>query len=367
MVATLQTLPPLAASYTRRQLADIDNALGDIAAQWRRVGPRFDTGWTLVGPQIAAIVKQTQRQLVQRADEYVPAVLEDTNQIRHSTPQVRPKSSALVGLTGDGYLIDESLATATIRAKQAINTGSTVPQALDLAGGWLAQSAVTVLSDTMRGAEGLGRYARNIGYVRMVHGGACGRCVVLAGRWYRSNAGFPRHTHCQCSSIPAQEDVAGDWQTNPDEYFHSLDDAQQVKLMGSKANAQAIHDGADIGQVVNAYRKTSGMSFAQVSPIKRSPSFRGGVDKFTAEGPTRRAVAPQQQVALRRNGPLQQRLMPESIYRNAASREDALRQLKLYGWISDDVARAEGRAIFAEQRRIERNARAVARRTEARA
>lgn len=367
MPAPLQTLPPLSSKYTRQQLADIDNALGDIAAQWRRIGPRFDTGWTLVGPQIAAIVEQTQRQLVQRADEYVPAVLEDTEQARYVAPQVRPRPSALVGLTGDGYAVDESLSTATIRAKQAISNGNTVPQALDIAGGWLARTATTVLADTMRGAEGLGRYARNVGYVRLVHGGACGRCVVLAGRWYRANAGFPRHDHCQCSSIPAREDVAGDWQTNPDAYFHSLNVDQQVKLMGSKANAQAVHDGADISQVVNAYRKTSGMSFAQVSPIKRSASFRGGVDKFTTEGTTRRGVAAQQQVALRRNGRSQQRLMPESIYRNAASREDALRQLKLYGWVSDDVARAEGRAIFAEQRRIERNTRAAARRAAARA
>lgn len=357
---TLQTLPPLARSYHAEQRAAMDVALADIAAQWRRIGPRFDTGWLLVGPYIAATVTEAQRDIVKRANEYVPAILEDVGDTAYVEPEVAPAPSGLIGLTGAGYPMADSLSTATIQAKTAIANGSTTPQALELAGSWLAQSSLTVMADTMRGAEGLGRYSRNVGYIRMVHGGACGRCVVQAGKWFRTNAGFLRHPRCRCTHIPVSEDTGADWSTNPDSYFHSLGPEQQIKLMGSKANAQAVLDGADIGQVVNAYGRSSGMQYAQVSPIKRDA--RG--NKFTTAGTTRRAGAAQQQVALRRNGPSQMRVMPETIYRRAPNREEALRQLKLYGWVTDDVARTKGRAIFAEQRRVERNARARARRAE---
>lgn len=356
----LQTLPPLARNYHREQRTEIDNALLEINAHWQRVGPRFDTGWMLVGPYIAAVVMASQRRIVERSSEYVPAILEDTGQTRYIEPDVESTPLALVGLTGAGYPVSTSLSAATIRAKEAVATGSTAPQALAIAGSWLAQSSMTILADTMRGADGLARYSHRVGYIRMVNGGACGRCVVQAGKWFRTNAGFLRHPRCRCTHIPASENVGGDWQTNPADYFDSLNAEQQIKLMGSKANAQAVLDGADINQIVNAYRKSSGMQFAQVSPLK----VRNGI-KYTTEGTTRRGVAAQQQAALRRNGPQQMRVMPESIYRTATSREDALRQLKLYGWIADDNARRAGRAVFADQRRVERNARAVARRADA--
>lgn len=38
----LQTLPPLARSYSQAQRDDIDDALAEIASHWRRIGPRFD-------------------------------------------------------------------------------------------------------------------------------------------------------------------------------------------------------------------------------------------------------------------------------------------------------------------------------------
>lgn len=356
----LQALPPLARSYHAAQRAAIDAALLDIAAQWRRIGPRFDTGWALVGPYIADIMAGAQRDLIGRASEFTPALLEDTGQTRYLPAEFTPNVESLVGVTGAGYPVAESLSAATIRAKQAVAEGRPAPQSLALAGSWLAQSSLTVLADTMRSTETLGQLSHRVGYVRMVNSGACGRCVVQAGKWFRTNAGFLRHPRCRCTHIPASEDVGRDWQTNPDDYFHSLKPEQQIKLMGSKANAQAVLDGADIGQIVNAYRKTSGMQFAQVSPIK---VVRGM--KYTTAGASRRSLATQQQVILRRNGRVQQRLMPESIARIAKDADDRMRLLRLYGWVADDAARTAGRNILAEQRRIARNVRARDRRADA--
>lgn len=359
-MATLQTLPPLARSYRAEQLEVADRALADVMVRWQQLGVRFDSGWSLYGPTIASIIADAQRDIARRADAYVPAVLVATGQGRFVEAAAESNVDNLIGLTGAGLQVYDTLSSATIRAKQAVAAGQTSRQAITTAGKWLTMMGSTILADTARSAESLGRYTRNVGYVRMVNGGACGRCVIQAGKWFRTNQGFLRHPRCRCVHIPASEDAAGSWQTNPDEYFHSLTEAQQIKLMGSRANAQAVHDGADINQIVNAYRKSSGMSFAQMSPIKHN---RLG-DKFTTEGTTRRGLAGQQQVALRRNGVSQMRLMPESIAMAAKDAEDRLRLLALYGWIKDEQAITRGRAIFAEQRRVERNARARARRAD---
>jgi hypothetical protein len=359
MATPLQTLPPLARSYFRVQRETIDAALDDIAGRWNLVGPQFDTGWMLAGPYIANTVAVAQSELANSAAAYVPAILAATGQANLAEAATDANPAALVGWTGAGYQVATSLSGAPVRAKQAVAAGASAVQALDVAGAWLKQSAMTILADTARAAESLERYTRNVGYIRMVNGGACGRCVVQAGKWFRTNQGFLRHPRCRCVHIPASEDVGSAWQTNPDEYFHSLTPEQQIKLMGSKANAQAVLDGANIGRILNAYRKSSGMQFAQTPAIK----IRNGA-KFTTEGTTRRAVAAQQQAGLRRNGPLQQRLMPETIAMRAKSLDDRLRMLRLYGWIDDPEAASRGRDIFAEQRRVERNARAVSRRAE---
>lgn len=365
-MATLQTLPPLAREYHADQRREIADVADEVRTRYLLTGPSFDAGWLTVGPAIVAATQAAQVGMVERADAYVPAILEQTGQTRSVPTLATPMSASLVGYSGSGVTVDETLSWAPVRAKQAVADGATARQALFSAADWLALSVTTILADTSRSAESLGMYARPVsGYIRMVNGGACGRCVVQAGRWFRKNQGFLRHPRCRCVHIPASEGIAGNWQTDPQAYFDSLDPAAQIKLMGGKANAQAVLDGADPRQIINAYRRTSGMRFAQESSIKRQTSFRGGVDKFTTEGTTRRGLAEMQQTALRRNGPTQLRLMPESIYRNATSQEDALRQLKLYGWIRDDAAVAQGRAVFAEQRRVARNARARERRAEA--
>ncbi len=164
--------------------------------------------------------------------------------------------------------------------------------------------------------------------MRQISAGACSRCAVLAGRFYPYSAGFLRHPRCGCKNIPAREDLTDGLTTTPDEYFNSLNTAGQDKIF-TRAGAQAIRAGADMSQVVNVYRRSAGMQFAQVSPIKLDA--RGL--KFTTEGTTKRGVAGKAQLALRQNGPQQMRPMPETVYRVARSHEDALRLLKLYGYV----------------------------------
>lgn len=362
-----QRLPSLASDFHVHQADAITSVVEEVVARFGSFGTRFDTAWLLAHPLVLETIYQAQRDLIRAAEAFVPAVLEETHQpIRSSGYEMEP--AALVGYAGSGYTVDETLQWAPVRAKQAVESGATARTGALVAQEWLALTTTTILADTLRSATSVSMSTRRShGYVRMVNGNACGRCVVLAGRWYRISADFDRHPRCKCTQIPAAENLAGDWQTDPQAYFDSLSDEARIKLMGSKANAQAVADGADIGQVINAYRKTAGMKFAQESPIIKRRLRSGAIDKYTTEGTTRRAIAAQQQAGLRRNGPLQQRLMPQSINRIATSEAERMRLLKLYGWVRDESAVVRGSAALTEARRIERNARAVLRRAERRA
>lgn len=90
----------------------------------------------------------------------------------------------------------------------------------------------------------------------------------------------------------------------------------------SKADAQAITDGADMAKVVNA---TRGLNAPGIT-AGRSVEFAGRRLKITTDSTTKRA-------AWRKANPtLPFRLRPESIYQFAESQEDAIRLLRLYGY-----------------------------------
>jgi hypothetical protein len=339
-----QNLPTSASSYASSQRLEQQAALAAVGRQWRRMGDDFDSSWSYISPTIVRILTEAQAQVIRDTNRYIPAVLAETDQ--PDQPIAAPNTALLVGLTGAGQDLAEALALAPIRAKQAVADGLSPWQAIKAAEKWLTAASGLLLSDTGRAAEGLNMYARSDsdGWVRMLTPPSCGRCVVLAGKWFRHNEGFSRHPPtCDCRHIPASESVANDLTVNPHDYFDSLDEAEQNKMAGSVANADAIRDGADMNQIINAYRKSAGMSFAQESPIKINT--RG--NKFTTEGTSRSGLAGQQQAGLRRNGKSQLRLMPESIARTAKSPEDRVRLLKLYGWIADDAARSRGRDLLA--------------------
>ena len=192
-------------------------------------------------------------------------------------------------------------------------------------------------------------------YVRVVNMPACSRCVILAGREYRSDVAFQRHPRCDCTMAPSASDTAGDATADPAQAFDFYKPAAELDRLHpdltvkmrqeagiysqedvfTKAGAQAIRDGADMAQVVNARR---GMTTAQVG---------GRTIRSTREGVTRRGHGYQ---AMKERGQYgvgkdyrehgaryfrtrSSRLMPETIYAVATSDADALRLLHLYGYV----------------------------------
>lgn len=329
--------PDSASRYYRRQERLRYTTLSAIIATWRRM--RAQANWEQqyredVGPKILALVAAAQIATTAEANAYIPAVLAELG-IDPTGPSV-PRA-AFVGLAGDGRPVETLLTQSVVvagttynrlreeveapvavggslrvtPATPAFDPDKAAREALASAEQWLTLAAATVLSDTARATESANTAARPQvgGYVRMLNPPSCSRCAILAGKFYRWNSGFLRHPRCDCRHIPANESIAGDLTTSADAYFDSLPTSEQDRIF-TNAGAQAIRDGADINQVVNARR---GMSKAQIY----------GHDVTTTTVGRRRGRA-------RDKAP---RLMPESIYDVAKDRDEAIRLLKLNGFI----------------------------------
>ncbi len=333
-----QPLPSSAEAYAADRRLEIQAAVSAVLRQWRGMGEDFDASYAAIEPTLLRISDTAQARVAALGSEFIPTVLAETGQTRAVRPQFTVDVDSLIGTAGDGLPTEGLLYGAVTHAKERVGAGFSVGEALSSSSSWLSTAFGTLLSDTARASEKMQTMARPVtGWVRMLNPPSCGRCVVLAGKRERSSTAFQRHPKCDCASIPASESVASDLTVNPREYFDSLDEAGQVRLMGSKANAAAVRDfDADMGQVINAYRKKGGVTTAQVY---------GRNVKYTTEGTTRRGLAHgrmsqadyvQAAGEARRGrtfGLRSPRLMPESIAQIATSRTDQERLLRLYGWV----------------------------------
>jgi hypothetical protein len=212
--------------------------------------------------------------------------------------EVRPDS--LAGLSADGRSLSSLVLTPVVLARGLIDRGMSPRRAMEMGLKSLERIVLTEIPDAGRVASGIGVTTRpTVGYVRMVNPPSCPRCAILAGRFYRYSSGFERHPNCSCVHIPAPENRADALETNP----RRLLEEGQIRGL-SKADTKAIlEDGADMNRVVNAHR---GM--------------------YTASG-NRRLTTERSRLG-------RQRLRPETIYREASSREEAISLLRLHGYIA---------------------------------
>ncbi|GAA4120517.1 hypothetical protein GCM10022215_24250 [Nocardioides fonticola] len=233
--------------------------------------------------------------------------------------------AALAGVSSLGFPIAEPLIATIDRVAPA--PAEPLPQA------WWDDAAVFLASvEQLIAAEvqDAGRTAASVEmvtwprpqkYVRVLQPPSCKRCVVLAGRIYRDLEAFDRHPGCDCQNVPVDSlDAALEEGLVVDPMI--LIEGGLVRDL-SVADRQAILDGADTSQVINA---TRGLSQPGITAAITTEVFGRRV-KATTDGTTKRA-------AWRRKNPTRLvRLRPESIYRFAESRADAQRLLKLYGYI----------------------------------
>ncbi|MET0521485.1 MAG: hypothetical protein ABW156_05840 [Jiangellaceae bacterium] len=291
----------IAERHTARQVALARETSLRLRELWTLVEPaRIAGSWARLLPSVTAALSTSQATAAAAAGVYVDDVLDASGVTVSSAGRINPASFA--GIASDGRPLASLMSRPAITALEQIKGGATTGQALASGRYMLDLITRTQVADAGRVAVGTAVAARPqvTGYVRMIVGKTCSRCLILAGRRYRWNAGFNRHPRCDCRHVPFAEDVPGDIQTNPKAYFDSLDRAGQDELLG-KDGAEAVRSGADIAKVVNARR---GIQTAD-----------GRL--YTREAAGRRP-----------------RLMPEQIFRDAKDRDDAIRLLRLHGYIT---------------------------------
>lgn len=299
------SFPDAAKEYDRamRELEIV--ALGISRRFWRRINPTDLSGsWVRSIAGLQPALEEIQFQAAVLGAGYGASSL--AAQGTYSPPASFVNPAGFTGSAPDGRSLSGLLYSPVTQVKSAVAAGAASSQALRAGRDALDRNVQTMVADTGRAAASVDIAARpRVGYVRMLSVPSCPRCVVLAGKFFRWNTGFRRHPRCDCRHIPSTENIAGDLTTDPYEYFRSLDNEAQEKEFGKPA-ANAIRDGADIFQVVNANRGTK----------------PGGL--ITTEGTSRRGN-------FGRGRP--PRLTPEGIYSQGLPREETLRLLERNGYI----------------------------------
>lgn len=344
------TPPEAAAAYYGTTKASASVLQAGLLALWRRFLPagNWERQAKSLVPAMTHLASAGQVHAATQANAYIDALMAE--QSIAATSKINPASFAGQMATGAplGAVFDSLVSDAGQSYSQQIallGNPSTADrlraatQALDSQRSRVERLSQTILADVFRAAEQARITSETAyqGYMRMVRAGACARCLILAGRVYRWNGDFLRHPNCDCYSIPVAETYEhthGGLGMSLEDYFAQMSPAEQAATF-TKAGAEAIRQGADINQVVNARQSmyTTAIHGHEVKATRVGTSRRGwfgGGYAASQMGDTATASA------LRRRGranPI--RLTPDAIFKAAGDdRQQAIHLLQKYGYIT---------------------------------
>lgn len=315
-------LPRAASEFYASQQAVTTTARNEVRRLWRGMGDDLDASWRRVGPQVFAVIAEGQAQMALQALTYNHDVLGQLDIPDRPMGEVVPGSFA--GMASDGRPLETLTEHSVVRTKVSIREGATTQQALSESGRWLQLVSQLQVADAARLAVGVGTVARTniIGNVRVLNPPVCQRCAVLGGRFYRWSDGFDRHPGDDCTMMPARN---ADWAKAEGFIFDPMDAYRRGEIKDLNAGQiEALENGADIGQVVNAYRGMSATTPALVTP----------------EGISRRGIAGKslgnfaRETGARYSTSQTPRLTPEAIYQLAGNRTEAIALLRTHGYIT---------------------------------
>lgn len=310
------------------------------ADAWGSVAPeRVAESWTARLPQVTGQVVTAQAAAASLASPYVAGVAGASS----ASGQVDP--AAFAGVASDGRPLASLLFQPALVAMAALAAGADPTVAL--AGGLVLLDMIvrTQVADAGRLATGVAMAAHPdiAGHERVVRLPACDRCVVLAGRLYRWSTGFRRHPRCDCTMEPVTSEQwrSRNLDNHPAALFERMSREEQDKRFGV-AGAEAIRDGADPAQVVNARAgmKTASVGGREISATTTGITRRGTAGQrlearfgsaVVSQFERQRRTGGTERVRLR--GSKAPRLMPETIYQVAEDREHAIRLLRLHGYL----------------------------------
>lgn len=293
---------------------------------WRDIDrDNIYTSWVAMLARLVAIVAAGQLAAARGAEPWLDELLgDDPDQPQNA----RLVPAALAGVDGGGRPLASALMAPMWAALRLVTAGRPIAQSMAHGQALLDVIVQTAVADAGRVADQIAMVSRPQvkAYVRVVEGGACSRCIILAGIESSVSRAFQRHPKCKCSMDPVTADHRPT-ATSPKAAFDAMSPEVRRKTFG-EAGTKAIEDGADIAQVVNARR---GMTSATVF---------GRRVQATSEGITSRGFAGSrlknlQKVQGQRYRVSQTpRLMPEEIYRLADDRDHAVRLLTRHGFIA---------------------------------
>lgn len=249
---------------------------------WARMGDDFDASWSSIRPQVLSMVESGRAASVRGALGYTTAVLRETGQ--RDDPFGALNASAFLRSAPDGRDLGSLYDEAVIGAKTAVKRGLSADDALAQSSRWLTMVSLTTLADTRRMVYGADIIQRPTltGFARMLNPPSCGRCIALAGKWFRWNEGFERHPRCDCQHVPGAENVVGDERTDPYRTFQSMSPEQQEKTFG-RSEARAIREGADIYRVVNQSTRKLKTANSAIDTIFRTAGTRTNAIRMLRE------------------------------------------------------------------------------------
>ena len=273
--------------------------LAAVESEWLKVGADFDAGWARVGPRMTVLLAAGQLGAARDGAQSVTDALSEQGISVDpvGTPAVRAlagKSYSLDGLTVGS--LDSLLYGAVVHAREA--PADSLEARLSAGAEFLRVVVPSQVADASRAAASVAITARpGIGYTRLVNPPCCQRCAPLAGRLYKV-ASFQRHPKCDCRMVPTNE-------ANHEDAGSKIGPGDVKDL--TKAQRQAIGDGADMNKVINSHRTYT----------NRDGSFTPSrsADRMTTTAFGKR------------------RLTPEGIYRVSATREEALKRLRDNGYL----------------------------------
>ncbi|OKI22212.1 hypothetical protein [Streptomyces sp. CB03911] len=322
---------PVTLDRSARQRALAARAVASADRLWARMDPaRINRSWREISEPMLALLTASQQASATGSQAYVEAAVLASG--ARPDPAGKLNTAALAGIAADGRDLVSLLEIPRITALTQISAGIPADAALQAGRSRLLRTVSSEVADAGRVASGVGIVADRTctGYVRVVSGGACSRCIVLAGQVYGSQTAFDRHPHCKCVHEPTVRGRRGA-HLEPRQYFDSLSAAEQQRRFGTDG-ARAIRDGADLRQVVNARRKgrmyatTDGVRATREGTSKQGTFYRRERARAIAAGRVPADIGRQFQLR-------SARLMPEEIYRLAATREEAIALLRRYAYL----------------------------------
>lgn len=300
--------------YTDRKALAV-NAAAYALQQWNKVD-RDDIGrsWLRMLPGVAAVLSAAQLAAAEQADPYLDDVAPG------SAVDTLVVAAAFAGAAADGRSLASLLFQPVMMVLRALGLGAPVERAMAGGAANLDMIVRTEVADAGRVADQVGITARPEldGYIRVVVGDSCNRCIILAGRWYRYSEGFERHPRCDCAMLPASQAEAAGLVQDPQAIYESMTERERTQAGWSEGDQKAIDAGADINQVTNATNRVG----------RKKSVYTAGGREFTRESTTKRGVT---------RGRLKHRMTPDQIFIEAGDdRDEAIRLLQEHGYLTGE-------------------------------